>query len=347
MNFVLLGMLVGSQGDTMKTIVEWNVAPLCWDTFLERCPEATFFHTSGWYQAMGVLGYRPATVYFRFEDAKEALLPLATRRVYRCLVQEAHAGVEGGYGGLLAPEALSEEQAVEAFGLVRKRFPNLRSTSNPHGVGGREESLAGQAGQDVTQVMPILAPDAQAQAMSRRRLKQRNVACEAGVTLEILQHLKEEDVGRFYPLYAAHAASWQIAKLVRDEAYFRSLLRHAGDNLVLFLALYQGEAIGFRLVGIHGPVVMDLHLITNKNHDKLNTGAFLWIEPLAWYHARGFTAADVLSSGPLEGVRAYKASFGASPLGFAATEWNDFLGRSLRQVHRLMRSPMSHTLAPG
>jgi CelD/BcsL family acetyltransferase involved in cellulose biosynthesis len=144
-----------------------------------------------------------------------------------------------------------------------------------------------------------------------------------------------------YPLYAAHAAQWQYTKWLRDEAYFRSLFSHAGEQLVLAIARHEGKLAGFRLLGCLGPTVMDLHLSTAKEYEPLDVGPLLVAEPLAWLHEHGYQTFDFLPSGQLEGVRIYKESFGAQPLSFSRASHQGLLTRSLATLWRMAHRPAS------
>jgi CelD/BcsL family acetyltransferase involved in cellulose biosynthesis len=308
----------------MPTIT-WDLAEADWAAFVARCPHATFFHLPAWYMAHG---YPTATALIRFEDGAEALLPLALRQRFRGLVTEAMAGIENGYGGLVSPTPLTAAQVDAAYELVRRRFPDLVVTGNPHGAYPNLPA-GGPIGLDATQVVPILDREGQRKLLGSSRKKHVTRAAKAGFHQEVRTHLTAADAASFYPLYARRAAAWTYTRWVRDEAYFERLCEAAGDRLALFLAYRDGELAGFRLLGLQGPVVMDLFLATDARHDEDHVGPFLVIEPLAWLHEQGYQRFDFLPSGRLEGVKAYKASFGATPLEHASTRLAGWVGRGL------------------
>lgn len=323
----------------MSTHITWRVSPADWRAFVARCPHTTFFHTPEWYQAQASAnGYRLETAHFAFEDGREALLPLASRTAFRGLARVAYAGVENGYGGLVAPSPLSAEQASEAYRLVRARFADLQVIGNPHDRG-MALPADWECEQDVTQVLPILDREAQFKLMNATRSKRVRRAQRNGFELEIRQGPCEADAGLIYPLYAEHAAQWRYTKWLRDEAYFRALFRHAGEHLVLAIARHEGKLAGFRLVGCYGPAVMDLHLSTAKDYEALDVGPHLVTEPLVWLHEHGYKTFDFLPSGQLEGVRLYKESFGAQPLGFTRASHQGLVTRSLAALWRVAHRP--------
>lgn len=314
--------------------IEWGLAPTRWDAFVRRCANATLFHSPGWYLAQAqAYGYELDPALVRFADGSEALLPLATKKAYRGIVRVAYAGVENGYGGWVSERPLNAAQIEEGYRLVRARYPNLRVTGNPHDAalvvpdGWRVEA-------DATQVLPILPREEQQKRMAGSRAKRARKAARQDFVLEVLEAPGEADVSRFYALYAAHAAEWRYTRWRKDEAYFRALFQHAGDRLVLFLATHEGQLAGQRIVALDGSRVLDLYLSTEPAFEPLEIGTYMVAEPLAWLHARGHALFDFLPSGNLDGVRAFKASYGAEPLAFTRTQRAGLLERSLESVWR-------------
>lgn len=322
----------------MRVDVTWDVSPSAWGAFLERCPRATFFHTPEWYRAnTASRGYVTMAAHFKFSDGHEALLPMALLSSYRGLVRVAHAGIENGYGGLVSPEPLGSQHVEAAYMLVRRTFADLWVVGNPF------ESYpnmppGGEVVVDATLVLPVLEPEEQRRRMADTRGKQVKRAQKGDFRVEVHTHLTAEHASRFYPLYAKRASAWDYSKWARDEAYFRALCEHAGNKLALFLA-YQGDTLaGFRLLGLHGPVVMDLYLATDEAFESQYVGPLLVAEPLAWCHEQGYAAFDFQPSGRLEGVKAYKASFGAESLPHQQVLFQSFKTRSLENLRQLSRS---------
>lgn len=318
--------------------VHWGVSRDAWRDMVAECPDATFFHTRGWYDAQAErFGYRLVAARFTFEDGNEALLPLATRRKFRGLVTEALAGIEAGYGGLLAPYPLSQEQVAAAYRVVRTRFPDLCVTGNPHAA---LQSLPpfGDDDRDTTQVVHLLPPEEQTAIMSASRAKAVRRAQKVGYELIARERPTPADVSGFYRTYAPHASEWRNGKWRRDEAYFRALFEHAGESLVLFLACYEGEVKGVRLLGCHGRVVSALHVARNK--DDADVGPFLAAASMRWCYEKGFKAIDLMPSGPLDSIRAYKASYGAEALPYTVVTSSGLVGSQARLLwHALKGKP--------
>jgi hypothetical protein len=251
------------------------------------------------------------------------------------LVKEALAGIETGYGGLVSPEPLSSAQVDEAYRLVLARYPELVITSNPHEAYSNLPSwLTPQM--DFTQVAPLLPPDEQRKLMSRSRLKTIKAADEENYDLIIKEGLSPRDVIEFYGCYAEHASEWSYDKFVRNEAYFQSLLRHAGQDLVLFLAYRDEFLAGFRLLGCYGRNVMALNVARAKRYKDWNVGPYLAAESMAWCHEQGYAAMDFMPSGRLESVRSYKASFGGACVTHGVVTHTGQLGSSFAALRQAL-----------
>jgi CelD/BcsL family acetyltransferase involved in cellulose biosynthesis len=322
----------------VKTTITWHVKPEQWQAFLTKCPNATFFHTPGWYLAHAEsLGYKLATAHVRFDDGQEALLPMATRRKFKGLVVEAMAGIETGYGGLVSPAVLSTEHVDTAYRAIMKRFPEMVITGNPHEAYHNLPSWL-EADADSTQVVPLLPTEEQHKRLSKSRLKTVRRAQEEDYDLTIKTNLSVRDVDEFYACYAAHAAEWNYAKYVRDKAYFDALIRHGGHDLALFLAHHDGNLCGFRLLACYGPKVMALNVARSKRYEDWNVGPYLAMESMAWCFERGYTGMDLMPTGQLSSVKAYKGSFGSDTIPHGTATHTGALGSAMAGIRRALQT---------
>lgn len=321
----------------MAPQIEWGVDDQAWEAFLDRCPDATFFHGAPWYRTWEAsAGFRPDAARIRFDDGAEALLPLAVAPKFRGIVQEAHAGLGAAYGGLVAPAPLTVAQADAAYQLVRRRYPALVVTGNPHAPGAHMPA-GGRTAQDDTLCVALADPEGQRKAMTDSRRKALRQADKVGYELQVMEGPTEADLGSFYPLYEAHAAAWEYTRWKHDETYFRALLRHCGPRLVLFRAAHDGELAGFRLIARRGPVAMALHLARAEAYEKRHVSPWLVAASLAWLHEHGHHACDFMPSGRLEGVRTYKASFGSVALPYTTAAYDSAVSGALGALWKLTR----------
>lgn len=298
----------------MTLELDWEVGLARWRELLATSPRATFFHSPGWYQTHAEIGggaFR--CLGFRWDDGQEALLPLALRTRYRGWVQEALAGVENGYGGLVSAQPLPPHRLEEAYALVRARYPNLRVLGNPLG---RHDGvpLRGKTSESFTQAVPVLDPEAQRARMSDMRRRHYRKAEKAGFELQRIHPVVPSDARDIFPVYQEHSARWTYRRWVRDEGYFRALFRHAGHDLALFVARHENAIAGFILLGCQGETLVELHLATREAKEALQVGTYLIAKPLEWAFEAGYRIFDFLPSGKLEGIIAYKESFGSDRL---------------------------------
>ncbi|MNT93717.1 hypothetical protein D3C72_2352600 [compost metagenome] len=82
-------------------------------------------------------------------------------------------------------------------------------------------------------------------------------------------------------------------------------------------------------------------------HEKLDVGPFMIMETLAWCHAHGVSEFDFLPSGPLAGVKAYKASYGAQEAPFLSASCQSVRGRCLSLVWRQLSAGAQVPPAPA
>lgn len=319
------------------TRIDWDCPLDTWQDALALCPDATFFHTPAWYQARAAttdVVLKP--VHLQFDDGATAVLPLAVVRKYRGLVPMAMAGLENGYGGLVSAQPLSSAQMEEAYRLVRRRFADLVVTGNPFAQGEQVPASAAQS-VEMTQAVSLLPRSEQLRGFAEMRARHVRQAMTGPVRLEVVHGPKPDEVKRFYPLFAQQAAARKYARWVRDEAYFEALLTHAGPHLVLFLAHHEDRMIGMQLVAAYPPVAIQLHLAVDGAYNRLNAASLLVAEALGWCYDNGLATFDFTASGRMDGVRLFKASFGAEPRAYVVGRHTGRLDQSLQTLLALTR----------
>jgi predicted N-acyltransferase len=190
---------------------------------------------------------------------------------------------------------------------------------------------------DITHVLPLRPPDEQLAGYSESRARHVRQAQRSGLRIEVLEGLDASSAARIYPLYAKHAAAWRYTKWARDEAYFRTLASRAGRHLTLFLAHHDDRVVGLHLVASYPPIAIQLHLATDGAFNRLNPASLLVHEALGWCYRNGFSAFDFMASGHLDGLKLFKASFGATPMAYPLATQAGWLSQSLHSVRQLTR----------
>jgi hypothetical protein len=187
-----------------------------------------------------------------------------------------------------------------------------------------------------TQAVPILDPEAQRARMSDMRRRHFRKAEKAGFELQRIHPVVPSDVREIFPVYQEHSSRWTYRRWVRDEAYFRAMFRHAGQDLELFVARHEGEIAGFILLGCQGETLVELHLATRQAKEALQVGTYLIAKPLEWAHQAGYRVFDFLPSGQLDGIIAYKDSFGSERLRQVEVVQDSLWSRGLASLRRAM-----------
>lgn len=323
-----------------------DVTLASWERAYRACPDATFFQSPAWYGAVAAgLGGLPSPLGFRLPGGEEIVVPRLVRRVGRGLLRRAECGVEGGYGGVLAPRTLTAREHREVVQALWARHRDLCVVGNPHALGGAVPE-APDPTLDATRVIPVLPAEVQLAGFSATRRRHVRQARRAGLRVTVEEAPAPAAVATFFPLYAAHAARWQYTRWVRDARWFRTLLAEGRADLLLCLVWEGGTPIGFQLIALGAGAALQLHLATHPDHNGSNPGTLLMADSLEALHARGVRQLDCLPSGRLAAVATYKESLGGQPVVFGRLERQGWLQRALGVASRCWPRP-SHHSPPG
>ncbi len=82
-----------------------------WQSFVDDCPSATFFHTPEWYAVwQEYLGYQYTANLLIFKNGKKVLFPYCWRKRMSGLMKEYISGPVGTYGGPLSNDSLNDRE---------------------------------------------------------------------------------------------------------------------------------------------------------------------------------------------------------------------------------------------
>jgi len=206
-----------------------------WDEFVLRCPEATFFHRSGWQQVFAD-AFRHRTYFLYAERAGriEGVLPLAhiNSRLFGNRLASLPFAVYGGVAAL-SPEARS---ALEAHALALAQslsvdYLELRNVSARHADWPREEIYFTFR----KQILPEVEANMLAIPRKQRAMVRKGIG--NGLTSEI-----DAGADRFYALYADNVHRHGTPAL--SLRYFRTLQRVFGcDCEILTVTDAGGQSL--------------------------------------------------------------------------------------------------------
>ena len=214
---------VGGAVDSVApiTVREFRVDDeKCWDDFVRACPEATFFHLSGWKGIIErVFHHRTRYLLAERGDRIVGVLPLAEvkSRLFGHAVTSLPFGVYGGC-------AVTDQAAIAPLHAAAATY--AESTGAAHlEMRNRFAREPGWPRQDLyVTFRKELLPDAEANmnAIPRKQRAMVRKGIKAGLASEI-----DETVDRFFDLYADNVHRHGTPPFPR--AYFAELKRVFGD----------------------------------------------------------------------------------------------------------------------
>lgn len=301
-----------------------NVRPATaeqWDRHVAGSECATYFHSREWSEIWrdytdGKL--RPDAKIVEYDDGAQVLLPLTHQRRLRGVLRQYWLSPGETYGGWLA-SATNERPPIESshvdelVRLLTQGLGRLFWKLNPF------DPLSPREGPHLTEPdeTMVLALDSPSDAIERGFSKGHRAAIRAaerdGVTVSPAANL--DDWRGYYAAYEDTLRRWGDAAFTRHEwTFFEGLATRRSPNVRLWLARLDGEILGGALcfyasthaVYWHG-AAFEAHFTRHPMHAALAVA-------IRDANERGLRWFDFNPSGPLPGVRAFKKSFGATPL---------------------------------
>lgn len=206
-----------------------------WDAFVESCAEATFFHKSGWKEAIErSLGHRCYYLYAESQGVIRGVLPLVhidSRLFGKALVSNGFC-VCGGPAALddRARLALDNEAVALAERLnVGHLEYRLRAPAHDAWARNSELYVNFRKEMDPDPEKNLLAVPRKQRAMVRKSIK-------LGLQSEI-----DGDVDRMYAIYAESVRN--LGTPVFPRRYFRALKETFGDDCELLTITHEGTAV--------------------------------------------------------------------------------------------------------
>lgn len=206
-----------------------------WDDFVFRCPEATFFHRSGWQEIVsGVFRHRIYFLYAERGGAIEGVLPLAhvNSRLFGNALVSLPFAVYGGVAAVNAEAADALEAEAQAIAQqLGVDHLELRNFNQRHADWPTQDLY-------VCFRKPIDPDvDANMQAIPRKQRAMVRKGIKNGLRSDV-----ERTVGHFFPLYADNVLRHGTPAMPRR--YFERLLQVFGEDCdVLTVFDPQGRAI--------------------------------------------------------------------------------------------------------
>lgn len=275
-----------------------------WDRFVESCPEATFFHRSGWRTIIeNVFGHEAHYLMAESSEGIEAVLPLG--RIKSRLFGDALISVPFGvYGGAAAhdesarrlledeAEALALDLGVDYLEMRNRRshradwptkdlYVTFRKTLHPE-------------------------PEANLKAIPRKQRAMVRKGMKAGLTAEL-----DDDVSRFYRAYATSVRN--LGTPVYPERYFRALADVFGDQSDVLTITKGGRTVAGVLSFYFRDEVLPYYGGGADEARALKANDFMYWELMRRSVERGYRVFDYGRSKVGTGSYSFKKNWGFVP----------------------------------
>jgi hypothetical protein len=316
-----------------------------WAAAYDADPRATFFHGPRWARLVCEYeggGYRPGPVVVELEGGSAAVLGITMSPTGVPGVRRRLLSPYGCPGGWVAAEPLAPAELSALASLVCRGEVIWR-------IGPADESIPDSAVEgaraELTHVVDLRRGAAAARASwdasARRRVGR---AARDGLTVRAAS--TQEDWDAYRRLYRRTVARWDSPLSVYDDSLFQIVPRVAGDEALLMLGERGGEVCAGALMFLHGRTAVGWHGSSDVQGVPGSFNAVQW-EALALLESRGIETYDLLGSGPLAGVVAFKQSIGGVPTRVRAVVRSHSLVAAARAARRVLPARSRRRSAPS
>ena len=222
------------------------------------------------------------------------------------------------YGGLFANPPLGDDELLEVFERVRRRwdihsltiaFHPLDSLSRVRFSGIDKWVLS----ESTTHVLDLSAYCATSGDVSFSKNQRKKLKRAIGRGVTIVRDDSPAAVGQFYRVYLDSAARWGLGRTEPLES-FLALQQYLNPYFALRLAVVSGRVIAGLIVLSYGDVVFAMHAASLSDYWDLFPNNLLHGDAIATARKEGRCFFDFLPSAHLAGVEAFKESFGGVKL---------------------------------
>lgn len=205
-----------------------------WDEFVSACPEATFFHRSGWQTVIErALGHKTWFLYAESGGQIQGVLPLAeiNSRIFGHSLSSLPFCVYGGIAAISESGRMVLDRAAQALAARLKidylEYRNLRVLHPDWPAKDLYVTFRKAMDPDVERNM---------QAIPRKQRAMVRKGIKAGLESTI-----DQDIGRFFLAYSASVH--RLGTPVFSQKYFRLLKEVFAEDCELMIILKEGRTI--------------------------------------------------------------------------------------------------------
>jgi lipid II:glycine glycyltransferase (peptidoglycan interpeptide bridge formation enzyme) len=311
--------IITGQAMTLRIVKTWVPSAGEWDDAWRDCPYSTYFHSREWAEIWADYSHgkiSPAPLGVALSDGTQIVLSFSKEKIFKGLITRYISSPAGTFGGWLSRTSLDQRQQELLMTLITNRFPDLMWRFNPYekvlhagGLGclteGETNALDLSTGFE-----EIYRGWTKGHTSAARKARK---ARKAGVKISIAE--TPEDWQSYYRVYEESLNRWgENTTSSYSWHLFESILQRSSPNIRLWLAKYEGLVVAGALCFYSSAHVVYWHGVALSSYFELRPVNLLMYEAIKDAAERGLNWFDFNPSGGLEGVKAFKLSFGAAPL---------------------------------
>lgn len=294
----------------------WTPSASEWDDAWTHCPYSTYFHSREWAEIWAEYSHgkiTPAPMGVTLSDGTQIILPFSQQTLFKGLSRQFISSPAGAFGGWLAKCPLDEHYQAVLMKWITKQCPDLIWRFNPY------EQVLHPAGigcitNSETHVLELSGGfESIYRGWTKGHSSAARQARKAGVEIDFAE--SQEDWENYFHVYEDSLKRWgENTTMAYTQHFFELLFLRASPNVRLWLAKYDGLVIAGAICFYSPSHVVYWHGAALSSHFELRPVHLLMYDAIKDATERGFKWFDFNPSGELEGVKAFKRSFGATPL---------------------------------
>lgn len=307
-----------------------------WDKIWSTCASATYFHSREWAEtwrdySKGRIVPRP--IMLVTSDRKQVLVPVSVQVAFKGIIKLNIMSPAGTFGGWLSVDELSIDHARTISQYLMK-MDNLIWRVNPYdslavaavaGIGQDDETHALDLANGFDQIYRNWTKGHSSAVRKARK---------EGVSVRLAAD--RLDWRAYYQVYEDSLRRWGDDASSRYEwPLFEQFACRNSPHVQLWLAEYQGKIIAGALTVCSKNQMIYWHGAALGEYFQLRPVNLLMYEVIKYACEQGFHWFDFNPSGGHEGVRAFKKSFGATPLSSPVIRTQTSASKVLHMIARI------------
>jgi hypothetical protein len=301
---------------TLRIAKTWMPSTGEWDDTWRDCPYSTYFHSREWAEIWADYSHgkvTPAPLGVALSDGTQIVLTFSKEKIFKGLITRYISSPAGTFGGWLSRTSLDQHQQLILMTLITKRYPDLMWRFNPYERVLCADGLGSLTEGDTYALDLSIGFDNIYRGWTKGHASAARKALRAGIKISIAETL--EDWQSYYRVYEESLNRWGKNTTSNYSWHlFEAILNRASSNIRLWLARYEGSVVAGALCFYSPSHVVYWHGAALSRYFELRPVNLLMYNAIKDASERGGKWFDFNPSGELEGVKAFKRSFGATAL---------------------------------